>query len=57
MPTSRDHSIRKKLSAAAVVVALAAIGAPTISAAPAFAFDPAKVFKEDKPSAKKLFGV
>lgn len=54
MPTSRSAKFVKNAVSATLVVAAMAICVP-LFADQAAAFDPQKVFKEDKPSTKKLF--
>jgi len=54
MPIFKFGSLTNKAFAAALIAAVALAGL-SLAVDPAAAFDPKKVFKEDKPSAKKLF--
>ncbi len=55
MPTSKAELTIRHLAMVAIVAAMGSVGAPLITESDALAFDPQKVFKEDKPSATKLF--
>lgn len=55
MLISRQHMIGRKIRIAVLVAVMGAIALPVVLSRPAAAFDPKQVFKEEKPSAKKLF--
>ncbi|MGB7336079.1 MAG: tetratricopeptide repeat protein [Salaquimonas sp.] len=55
MKTANRKIFGKKASQAVIIAAMVAIASPVLFAGQASAFDPKQVFKEEKPSAKKLF--
>lgn len=54
MPTSRSGSLLRKIVTASALLAVFAVSSALVDDQAA-AFDPKKVFKEEKPTAKKLF--